>query len=126
VGSVALDANVVIGLLDPSDALHDRAVTALEAWVAPEHRWLMPASVYVEVLVHPLERDAAAVVDDFFDRGGIEIVAIDRPLARLAAELRGSVGVGLGDAMYLAVALARGAHALTFDAPLARAWERVR
>jgi len=37
-GSVALDADVLIGFLDPSDAQHDRAVTELRSRITAGDR----------------------------------------------------------------------------------------
>lgn len=120
-GSVALDANVVIGFVEPTDALHPLAIAALGPWLAPDHRRLMPMSVYSEVLVHPLRRSSAQVIDRFVEGARIELVALDRPLARLAADLRARVdGLDLGDAMVLATAVRSGAELLTFDERLKR------
>lgn len=124
-GPVVLDANVVIGYLDGADALHERAVTALQERLdAP---LLMSTLAYAETLVHPLRRGRAQLVEDFVARGRVELVPVDRGVAREAASIRSRLGsVGLGDAAVLATALLRGADLLTFDASVAEAWAALR
>jgi hypothetical protein len=66
-GSVALDADVLIGFLDASDAQHDRAVSELRPRITSGDRLLISAGVYAEVLVRPLLAGTDAIVDDHLD-----------------------------------------------------------
>jgi len=80
----------------------------------------MPASAYSEILVHSLREGREGLLDSFVDRLGIEVVSVDRDLARLAAEFRAEHrALRLPDALVLALARASGARLLTFDERLA-------
>lgn len=118
-GSVSLDADVLIGFLRPDDAHHDRARRVLDT-----HRddaKLIAASVLSEVLVKPAKAGRADEVQRFIADFGIEVVPIDRAIAVQAAELRAAHDpLALPDAMALAVARRRGVALLTFDRRLAR------
>ncbi len=122
---IALDADVVIGFLDPSDAQHRRAVETVEVHLARGEDVLIAATVYAEVIVRPLRQGTDATVDEFLAAVGARVVAIDRALARRAAELRARHGgLRLPDALSLATALAAGAELLTLDRSLQRIAER--
>jgi predicted nucleic acid-binding protein len=122
---VALDADVVIAFLDPSDAQHQRAVALLGAHLASGDDILIAATVYAEVIVRPLQHGTESKVDDFLAAIGAHIVAVDRALARRAAELRARHGtLRLPDALSLATALAGSAELLTLDRGLQRIAER--
>ena len=122
---VALDADVVIGFLDPSDAQHDRAVELLGAHLAGGDDISIAATVYAEVIVRPLQLGTDAVVDDFLAAIGAHVVAVDRALARRAADLRARhASLRLPDALSLATALAGGAPLLTLDRALQRTADR--
>lgn len=120
-GSVVLDASAVIAVLDPADAHHAEAVAALEATVDRDQNLMIAASAYAEALVHPLREKRGDLVDDFLDRLGVEIVVLDRPLARSAAGLRAKHGdLRFPDALVLATAEEADAQLLTFDFQLRR------
>jgi len=120
-GAVALDADVLIGFLEPTDAQHDRAVELLASFLAPGHRLYIGASVYAEALVRPLQLGRPEVVEDFLSAARVEIVPVDESVARVAAGLRAEHrSLRLPDALSLACALARGAALLTFDERLGR------
>lgn len=124
-GRVALDADVVIAFLDPSDAQHQRAVVLLGAHLASGDDILVAANVYAEVIVRPLQHGTESKVDDFFAAIGAHIVAVDRALARRAAELRARHGAfRLPDALSLATALVGSAELLTLDRGLERIADR--
>ena len=119
-GAVALDADVIIGFLDPSDAQHSRAVTALRPWLSGDQVMIAGATVYSEVLVRPLQRGLEAHVEAFFDAARITIVPVDRDIAREAARLRAKhVELRLPDALALATAARNDAELLTLDRRLA-------
>ena len=118
-GPVDLDASVAIGFLEQADAHHDRAVDALrECDGAPLS---MAASAYSETLVRPLATGHGDKVEAFVDGLGVEIVPVDREIARRAAELRSAhEALRLPDALVLATAQLRGARLLTFDGRLSQ------
>jgi len=127
VETVVLDANPVIGFLEPTDALHEQSVKELVPWLGRNRARLMPATVYAEVLVHPIRDGQAQVIDDFIARAGIELIDVDRPLARLAAELQARwEGLQLGDALVVSTAVHHRAELLTFDADLWHRWDLLR
>jgi predicted nucleic acid-binding protein len=104
VALVVLDASVIIGFLDPEDALHDVSVAALSE---RQHDDLVaPASVYAEILVAPYRagREAVSEVESFLSDFGIRIEAITAPVAQTAARLRSERrSLRLPDAFVLAV-----------------------
>jgi predicted nucleic acid-binding protein len=116
VARVALDADVVIAFLDAGDDQHERAVDLLRPRLAAGGEMLIGASVYAEVMVRPLASRTGGRVDDFIDAIGATVLAIDRELARRAAELRARHrSLRLADALSLATAITAGAELLTFD-----------
>jgi predicted nucleic acid-binding protein len=121
VATLALDASVVIALLDEADAHHSRAVADLEIAVERGDDLVMAASAYAEASVHPLRELRDGLIDDFVDRLGIEVVAIDRSIARNAAALRAHRrSLCFPDALVLAAAHRDDARLLTFDESLRR------
>jgi predicted nucleic acid-binding protein len=127
VARVALDADVVIGFLDPSDAQHHRAVELLGAHLATGDDVLIAATVYAEVIVRPLQHGTDAKVDEFLAAIDAHVVDIDRPLARFAAQLRARhIALRLPGALALATALTADAQLLTLDRSLQRIADRER
>ena len=121
----ALDADVVIAFLDPSDAQHQRAVETLGAHLASGDDILIAATVYAEVIVRPLRYGTDGKVDEFLAAIGAHVVEVERLLARRAAELRARhSSLRLPDAMSLATALAGAAELLTLDRALQRIADR--
>lgn len=119
--AVALDADVVIAFLDASDTQHRSAVDVIRPHLAAGDQILIAASVYAEILVRPLQRGTDDTVDEFIAAIGATIVAVDRDIARRAAQLRGTHRVlRLPDAISLAVALVSGAEFLTLDRRLSK------
>ena len=119
---VALDASVVIALLDAGDAHHAAAVAAVGQ--ARRDTLVLPASAYAEVLVDPSRRgrDAVAVVRGFVKDLGIHVEPLTPDVAERAARLRAHHAfLRLPDALVLATAEALDVAALTCD----RAWRRV-
>jgi len=116
VAPVALDADVLIAFLDPGDAQHQRAVGELRPRLAAGEQLIIGASVYAEVMVRPLKQGADAKVDEFLDATSIRVIAVDRQLARRAAQLRARHrSLRLGDALSLATALRHDAQLVTLD-----------
>jgi predicted nucleic acid-binding protein len=127
VAHVALNADVIIAFLDAADDQHERAVDELRPRLAAGDRMLVCASVYAEVMVRPLRCGTEATVDEFLDAIEATVVAVDRGLARHAAQLRARHrSLRLPDALSLAAALAAGAELLTFDRAMRLVEERER
>ncbi len=124
---VVLDASVIIGFLDPEDALHDACVMALADHQGDE--LVAPASVYAEILVGPYRSGAKAVseVDAFLSDFAIRIEPVTAAVARLGAQLRSKrKGLRLPDALVLAYGEAIGAETvLTGDDSWAKAGRHV-
>jgi predicted nucleic acid-binding protein len=124
---VALDADVVIAFLDPSDAQHQHAVELLREHLAGGAGMLLAATVYAEVIVKPLQHGTDGTVDQLLAAVGANVVDVDRALARRAAQLRGRhSGLRLPDALSLATALVNDARLLTLDRALQRIADRER
>ena len=124
---VVLDASVVIGFLDPGDALHHGCVAAI---TKHQHDDLaIPASVHAEILVAPYRAgpNAVAEVDAFLADLGVKVEAVTPAVARGAARLRSKrAGLRLPDALVIAFADELGAdRLLTGDASWAKASRRV-
>lgn len=120
-GRVALDADVVIAFLDAGDDRHERAVDVLHPWLGEGAEIVIGASVYAEIMVRPLARGAGARVDEFINAIGASVIAIDRELARRAADLRARhPSLRLPDALSLATSLTTSAELVTFDQRLRR------
>jgi predicted nucleic acid-binding protein len=119
--TVALDADVLIAFLDAADDQHQRAIDTLRPRLAAGDRVLLAASVYAEILVHPIKHGTDQTVDDFIAAIGADIIALDRDIARRAAQLRASHNaLRLPDALSLATALATNAELLTLDRRLTK------
>jgi len=125
VAPVALDADVIIAFLDAGDKQHEHAVNALRPRLVAGDDVFVSASVYAEVMVRPLQHGTDDKVDEFLDAIGAAVVAVDRELARRAAQLRARHrSLRLPDALSLAAALAADADLLTLDHGLRRLAER--
>jgi PIN domain nuclease of toxin-antitoxin system len=125
VGTVVLDASVVLALLDSEDALHHAAVQAVRRHRTDRAHVTLPASVLAEVLV-----GVARLGEDALDQRRQQIVAafgppaaLDEAVAVAAARLRARhPSLHLPDAVVLATADTLDARAvLTGD----KRWERI-
>lgn len=114
---IALDASVLIALLDPDDAHHQAACAALDAHAEDDLRIL--AHTLAEALVHPIragkDRDARRLI------AALEIAVdpVDEAVAIAAAKLRARHGSALRmpDALVIAYAdVRKAARLLTADA----------
>lgn len=103
-----LDAGVLIGLLDASDAHHEAAKVALATATRRGDALALPASAFAEMLVAPARKgeDAIGAVNEVLADLAIEVEPITRQVARQAAVLRARHGrkVRLPDALVLATA----------------------
>ena len=110
-----VDSSVLIAFLDPDDAHHKAARTALSRG---EAELAVPATVFAEVLVRPrrIGEGEAARIERFFDELPIEVRPVDREIAGIAARVRAESGLRLADALVVATAEALGAESvLTAD-----------
>ncbi len=110
-----LDAGVLIGFLDRSDAHHEAASAVLAEADAQNEQLVMPASAFAEVLVGPSRRGrgAVATVERLVERLPIEIAPLDAEIAKVAAGLRARHrSLNLPDALVIATAEHLGAHRL--------------
>ncbi len=114
---IALDASVLIALLDPNDPHHQQARACLDAHADDDLR--IPAHTLAEALVHPAragkERAARRLI------AGLEIAVdpIDEEVAVAAARLRARHGpaLRLPDALVIAYAdVSKAKSVLTADA----------
>ena len=131
---VVFDADVLIAYLSRDDASHLAALERVRAALAPGTRRLLSAVNYSELLIGPLRRigaDGAAIVDAALAGLGIEIVAVDRDLARRGAVIRRQTGLKLPDAYALATAalaepaVVGGVRVESFDRRVVRAGARL-
>jgi predicted nucleic acid-binding protein len=107
-GTLILDASVVIGLLDRADAHHQAAVDAVEAADAADSRVFVPASAYSETLVAFARAGRLREASDAIAAMGITVAPLTATMAECAAELRARHrGLRLPDAIVLACACAR-------------------
>ena len=125
---VVLDSSVIIAFRDPADALHSRAVAALKSHASDD--LVLPASVYADILVGPLRRDAEAVesLELFIRDFAMQIIALDTSIAREAASMSARTpSLRLPDAFVLATGEALNADAvLTGDSTWPTLTERVK
>ncbi len=125
-GRVVLDASVLLAVLRTEDAHHGDARSLLASHPS-DTLYLVSGSVYAEVLVRAHARGRAAEVEEFLEELGVEVVPVDRDVARRAAALRAGSGPRLTLADALAVAVALGHEPplpfATFDERLARRYQ---
>src|SRR5260370_41826360 len=89
-GSVVVDASVILGVLDPGDSHHASATRALKKARATGDDIILPASALAEVLVGAsrLGADAVRTTEAFVDTIVDQVQNIDRSVARSAAGYR--------------------------------------
>lgn len=124
-GSVVLDASVIIGLLDPEDAHHAAALRLLLELRRDSAQIHIPMSVVAEILVGAARIGPSEIdqVERFVDLIADGVVPLDRGIAREAASIRARhAHIRLPDALVIATARAIGADAIhTAD----KRWRRV-
>ena len=108
-GLTVVDAGVIIGVLDATDAHHAAAVRMLSGAIDAGDQLVVPASVYAEVLVGPARsgKSGQRAVDEFLADLPADVEPITRQSAARAAELRARHGtrLRLPDALVVASAL---------------------
>jgi predicted nucleic acid-binding protein len=125
VGALILDASVLIGLLDTSDAHHNAAVDDVEAADLRGDELLTPASAYSEALVSFARAERVADAREAVAAMGIVVTPLTAAIGEHAAELRAEhERLRLPDAIVLATARVLGSELLTYDDRLARVADR--
>lgn len=129
-GSVVVDASVLLGVLDPRDAHHVASVRSLRSARSRGQEIHLPASAFAEVLVGASRLGAEAIkrTEAFVDSVVDVVYPIDRDVAKDAATLRAShQSLRLPDALVIAAGRVTDASAiLTADARWRRVDRRVR
>lgn len=111
---IGLDSNVLIYLLETNGPLAEAAARIVDAIEAGKVEAVLSAIGLVEILAGPagagdataFERTAEALRDL-----SVRVLGLDRSVAEDAAWMRGSLGIGLADAVHLATARKAGATA---------------
>jgi predicted nucleic acid-binding protein len=121
VGTLILDASVLIGLLDVADAHHSRAVDDVESADRAGRRLLTPASAYSEALVAFARAGRIREAREALAAMGLTVAPLTATTAELAAELRARhERLRLPDAIVIACARELGAELLSYDGGLMR------
>lgn len=114
-GLIHLDAGVLIGFLDASDAHHPTSRAALADALQHSDHLALAASVLAASLVGPARRGEPAVqaVRNLVDRLPISIIPLDVEIATTAARLRAAHrALRLPDALVIATAIEQAADRL--------------
>ena len=120
-GALILDANVLIALLDSSDARYEKAVEDVDAADQADRELIVPASAYSEALVAFARVGRLADARTAIAAMGIVVAALSTDIAEYAAELSAThAKLRLGDAVVLATARLLSGELLTYDQRLAR------
>lgn len=96
-GTVVLDATVLIALVDSDDVHHDRAVEAVGQGREAGDRFIVPVAAYAEYMVRAYERDTDRVDfrDSLIEAIPAAVEPATRAIGRHAAALRARHGRGL-------------------------------
>ena len=111
---IGLDSNILIYLLETSGPLADAAARIVDAIDAGTTEAVLSTVGLIEILAGPARAGDAATFEltaDALRDLLIRVVSLDRATAEDAAWIRGSLGIGLEDAVHLASARNAGATA---------------
>ncbi len=111
---IGLDSNILIYLLETSGPLADAAARIVDAIDAGTTEAVLSTVGLIEILAGPARAGDAAAFEltaDALRDLLIRVVSLDRATAEDAAWIRGSLGIGLDDAVHLASARNAGATA---------------
>lgn len=116
---IAVDASVIIALLDDGDVHHARAVSVMNENAGGG--FLVHAITLAEVLVGAARNGRASQRLAELRAIGIQVAETEPAEPLFLAELRATSGLALPDCCVLSVALRAGVSVATFDSRLARA-----
>lgn len=116
---IVVDANVLIGFLDASDAHHAAAVRILED--AVEEGYAASVLTVAEALVHPAKHGVDDRASSALEAIGLTILPLGSDDAATLARVRAQYGVRMPDAVALHAALTTKSRLATFDGGLASA-----
>ncbi|MCZ2404630.1 type II toxin-antitoxin system VapC family toxin [Paenarthrobacter sp. Z7-10] len=116
---IALDASVLIALLETGDQHHQRAREFLSA--AVDQPWIINVLTLAEVMVAPARFGRLPLAKAALDSLALRVDAISADQAEALALLRAETGLKMPDVCVLLTALAAGASVATFDDRLASA-----
>lgn len=116
---IVLDASALIAFLDPSDALHDTAITALLELGG--RRLLLSPITHAEVLVGPARAGTLAVTQAALGALGVTEVALPPDAAARLAGLGSATRLKLPNCCVILAAQQSACPILTFEARLATA-----
>lgn len=120
-GSLILDASVLIALLDRADPHYARAVEEVQAFDHDGDNLVAPASAYSEALVAFARVSRVDDAREAIAAMGIEVAPLDAGTAEQAAALRARHDrLRLPDAMVLATSQQLGGRMLSYDQRLRR------
>ena len=111
---IGLDSNILIYLLETSGPLADAAARIVDAIDAGTTEAVLSTVGLIEILAGPARAGDAAAFEltaDALRDLLIRVVSLDQATAEDAAWIRGSLGIGLEDAVHLASARNAGATA---------------
>jgi len=111
---IGLDSNILIYLLETSGPLADAAARIVDAIDAGTTEAVLSTVGLIEILAGPARAGDAAAFELMADSLRdllIHVVSLDQATAEDAAWIRGSLGIGLEDAVHLASARNSGATA---------------
>ncbi|MGC1208057.1 MAG: PIN domain-containing protein [Ornithinimicrobium sp.] len=116
---IVLDASVLIGFLDITDAHHDTAQSIFVDHL--DDTFAIDSLTLAEVLVGPRHTGSLDRALGIFEALAIEELTFSEQTALRLSELRASTGLRMPDCCVLLSAEATGATIATFDVRLARA-----
>jgi predicted nucleic acid-binding protein len=107
-GLTVIDAGVLIGFLDDSDAHHEASTRELES-ARRQGEIVIPASALAESMVAPARHGDTSLeaVRDFVERLPLGVARLDADIAIIAAQVRAQYGgrLKLPDALVIATAI---------------------
>ncbi len=115
-GLTVIDAGILIGFFDESDAHHVGAKRELASGRQRGDQIVVPASALAEALVSPARHGESSIsaIREFIERLPLVVAELDIETALVAAKLRARHGpkLKLPDAIVVATAIERGAGVL--------------
>ncbi len=120
---IALDASIVIALLENEDPHHEAAKAFLAT--SASESWIINVLTLAEVLVAPARVGRLQQAQSALDLLNIHTDSLAADQAPELASLRAETGLKMPDACVLLTALNRGASLATFDTKLTAAADRL-